>query len=117
MSMVRLCGRLPAALSLHYRKGDRDDRTRGVGAIAWTDAAAHGFDEASGDRQAEAGARAHPIAFLGAIELLEDALQVAVRDAAALVENLDANGVSVAPAADADGGFGWRVLGRVVEQI
>src|SRR5206468_2503370 len=110
-TVTSLCRRLRAAHSLHRRQGDREDRTRPVGAVGGADAAMHGLDEASGDGQAEAGARAHPIALLDAVELLEDALQIIDGNAATLVENLNADGARVAPAADADGGLGRSVLG------
>ena len=68
------------------RQGDGEDGAGAVGAVAGGDRAAHGLDEAAADREAEAGAGAHPVALLRAVELVEDLLDLVGRDALALVD-------------------------------
>jgi hypothetical protein len=62
----------------------------------------HGFNEAAGDRQSETGAGADLIAFFDPIELVEDVLQLRRRNAVAFIQDLQADGIPVAPALDAD---------------
>ena len=71
-----------------YRQRDGEHRARAVGAVAGGDGAAHRLDEAAADRKAQPGARALRSAPLHAVELVEDALEVAGRNAGAFVEHL-----------------------------
>ena len=59
-----------------------------VGAVGRRDRAVQGLDEAARDGQAQAGAGAHLVALLHAVELVEDALEVGRGNAVALVEHL-----------------------------
>ena len=88
-----------------------------VGAVGRRDRAVHGLDEAARDREPEAGAGAHLVALLRAVELVEDAAPVGRRNAVALVEDLQRDRIPVAPALDRDRGVGRRIFGGVVEQI
>ena len=62
-----------------------------VGAIGRRDRAAHGFDEAAADGEAEAGSGSHAVALPHAVELLEDVFEVAQRDPLPFIEHLDAH--------------------------
>ena len=75
------------------RQADREHGAGAVGAIGGRDRAVHGLDEAARDREPKPGARAHLVAFLRPVELVEDVLEIAGRNAAALVDDLQANGI------------------------
>ena len=79
-----------------------NDRAGAVGPVGRGDRAVHGVDETARDRQPEAGSGAHPVALLRPVELVEDMLQVAGRDAVALIEYLQVDGLALAPRLDAD---------------
>ncbi len=85
--------------------------------FAAADRAVQGLDEAARDGQAQPGARAHLVALLHAVELVEDALEVAGGNAVAFVQDLQPDAVAVAPALNADGRIRRRILGGVVEEI
>ena len=72
--------------------------------LAADDRAVHGLDEAAGDRKSEAGAGPNMIALLRAIEFVEDAFEIARRNAAPSSMICSETAVRVAPALDRDGG-------------
>ena len=75
-----------------------------------------GLDEAARDRQAQAGTRAHLVALLDPVELVEDALQI-VGGMPSPSSRICRPALSIAPALDADGRVRRRILGGVVEEI
>ena len=89
-----------------------------VGAVAGDDGAAHRLDEAAADRKAEAGAGAHAVALLHAVELVEDALELVRRDALALVDDAQSDAARAGAAGlDPDGRALGGVFRGVVEQV
>src|SRR5215470_1253576 len=103
--------------SCRCRQLDREHRSRPIRPIGRRDGALHGFHEAARDGKAEAGARSYLVTFLHPIELVEDILQLVRRYSAALVEDLQAHRVLVAPALDANSGAGRRIFCRVVKHV
>ncbi len=63
------------------------------------------------------GPGAHMVAFRGAVELVEYMLQILRRNTLPLVDDLEADGVDVPPALNADRRAGRRILGRIVQNI
>src|SRR6185312_4171394 len=79
-------------------------------------------DEAATDRQAETGAGATAILGLHPVKLVEDAFEIARRDARPLVDDLNQNGVAPnritgAPSAKLDAAALRGVFGGVIEQV
>src|SRR4051812_42186502 len=99
------------------RQRDRKHRARAVRPVRRHDAAVHRLDKAARDGEAEAGACLDLIGLLRAIELVEDVLEIARGNAVALIDDLQMDGLPVAPASDRHGGSYWRVFCRVIEQI
>ncbi len=99
------------------RQPDGEDRARPVGPVRRGDSALERLDEPARDREPEAGAGTHLIAFLDAIELVEDMFQIIRRNADALVHDAQADRRRFAPAVDMNNGSRRRVFGGVVEKI
>ena len=59
----------------------------------------------------------HRIRLVDAIELVEYLLELARRNASAFIEDLQANGIVLAPFADPDGRSDGGVFRRIIEQI
>src|SRR5260221_10411536 len=76
-------------LGARGRKADGEDGAAAVAAVAGADGAAERFDEAAADGKAEPGAGARPGPGVGAIELVEDALEGLPRGAPPLLHRLD----------------------------
>ncbi len=51
------------------------------------------------------------------MELIEDELELVGRNAGSLIQDVEAQPVLIARAADAHNGAGLRIFGRVVEQV
>src|SRR3954451_9281991 len=82
------------------------------------DAPVHRLDELAADVQAEArSADAPPLVGIQSIELVEDPLLLAYRDAEALILDAEAKPVAHCSEPHLDSPPGRRVLDRVVEQI
>src|SRR5882724_2290852 len=88
-----------------------------VAAVRRRDGAVHGLHEAARDRKSETSAGAHLVTLLGAVELVEDMLQVTGRDAVALVEDLQADRSPVTPALDSDRGAGTGIFRGIVQDV
>src|SRR5437588_777553 len=102
---------------LRHRKADRQRRTGAVLPATGLDPPALRLDKAAADRQPETGAGAPAILRLDAIELVEDAFEIARRDARPLIDDLDPGNIAVAPGPQVDAAAGRRIFGGVVEQI
>ena len=63
------------------------------GPVRRGDRAAHGFDEAARNRQPQSGAGANLILLVGAMELVEDAIDLLRGNAAALIDDLELDGL------------------------
>src|SRR6185312_4128494 len=99
------------------RQADGKHRARSVQAIGGNDGTVHGLDESARDGEPEAGACAHLVDFLGAVELVEDVLKVAGRNAATFVDDPQGHGTCASPSLNADCRVGGSVFRGVVEQI
>src|SRR5438445_5026292 len=110
-SWSALPGRSPGSHDLPH--GERESER---GASSWraphVDRAPVGLDDRLADRQPDA---ARP-AFTAA-ERLEDASPLVVGDADALVDDANLDHVASVRRLDSDGRRGWRVPGRVLEQV
>ena len=102
---------------MRHWDADRQNRARAVVAVPRIDMTALRLDEAAADRQAKAGSGATPILRLDAVELVEDAFEIARRNARAFIDDFDCYEVTVAPRPHIDAGAGRRVFGGVVEEI
>ena len=63
------------------------------------------------------GSRPHLVALLHPVELVEDVLELGGRNAVALVHDLQADRIHLAPAADADRRPGGRIFRGIVQEI
>src|SRR5262249_59852946 len=86
------------------------------GAIGGSDRAAMGFDEAPADGQPQSRAGALAVTVLHAVELVEDAVEIAWGDARTLVAHRDDDIRSIATALDFDRRAGGRIPRRGVGQ-
>src|SRR5688572_7564104 len=104
-STIRILGLIGHGLLRRGLQGNPEQGTRStggaIGPVLRHDAAAHGFDEALADREAEPGAGAPPVADLDAEELVEDAFKVAGRNSRPLIQNLDRDALRGGARADA----------------
>src|SRR4029078_12190888 len=73
--------------------------------------------EAPADRQSQTGPGPDPIALSGAIELVEDPLEILFRDAVAFVQHLKDDGPLLLPGLYDDGRLRRGIFGGVVEQV
>src|SRR2546423_3804905 len=101
--------------SRSYGDADREHRAGAIAAITRLDPAALRFDKATADRQTKPSAGALPILGADAIEFIEDAFEIASRDARPLVENLDRHGVALPARPHVYAAAGRGIFGRVVE--
>jgi len=70
------------------------------------------------DRQAETGAAGRAVACrIDPVEALEDVMEGLLRDACAVVGDLEHHAVPIATSSEAHGTAGWRVLQGVVDEI
>jgi hypothetical protein len=99
------------------RQLDSEYGARSIGAIGCGDRTVHRLDEATTDRESQAGAGAPPIGTADAVELVEDALQVNRRNSRALVHHLQCHAAIVAPGSDRDERSNRCILAGVVEHI
>src|SRR5262249_56616045 len=99
------------------RQADREDGPAATHPISGMNRAALRLDEASADREPKPGPGALPIATPHPIELVEDALQVLVRNARSLVAHFDDDAAFCGVGVDFDCRPLRGVLGGVVEQI
>src|ERR1700736_3270001 len=97
-----------------HRDMDRQNRAGTVAAVARLDMAALRLDEAAADRQAQAGAGTTPVLRLDAIEFVEDALEVAGRDARPLIGHVHRDDIAIAARPNIDAAAGGRIFGGVV---
>src|SRR3981081_1542777 len=89
-----------------HRDTDRQNRPRAVAAVVCLDLAALRLDETAADRQTQAGAGATPGLRLDAIEFVEDAVEVAGRDARSLIGHFQRNDIAIAAGPNIDAAAG-----------
>src|SRR5882757_8392853 len=77
----------------------------------------HGFDKAARDGKTKAGAGANVIALLGAIELVEYAIELDRWNPAALIEDLQRDRIAIPRTPDRYRGIGRRVFRSIVQQV
>src|SRR5436190_5054542 len=99
------------------RQPDAQYRAGAVAAVTRLYVAPLCLDKAAADRQPESGPGAAAVLRLDAVEFIEDAFEVARRNAGALIADLDYDGFILAPRSYLDAAFSRRVFGGVVEQI
>ena len=99
------------------RQADSEGGSAPIAAIGRNDSTTHRFNKPSRDGKTQPGAGAHLIRLLRPVKLVEDVIEIAARNAASLVEDLQTDGASTAPTPDPNGRFWWRILRGVVEEI
>src|SRR5437763_6554773 len=113
-----MCGDPLVALSgFQHRHMDGQNRTRAVRPVSRLDPATLRLNEAAADRQTEPGSGAPPILRLDTVELVEDPLEIAGRNARAFIDDFDCHDFTVTPSPHIDASAGRRVFGGVVEEI
>src|SRR5436190_20852993 len=106
-----MCGDPLVALSgFQHRHMDGQNRTRAVRPVSRLDPATLRLNEPAANRQTEPGSGATPILRLDTVELVEDPLEIAGRNARPAVDNLDRRGCTIAPGAKFDITAGRRVF-------
>src|SRR4051794_30955961 len=111
------CSRFVDLGGVRHRHSDCQHGTGPVAPVPRVDASALRLRKAATDRQTETGAGALPVLRVHAVEFFEDPFEIARRYAGSFVENLDREGVAVAPRVHIDAAAWGRVFGGVVEQI
>src|SRR5262249_20734114 len=99
------------------RKRNRKHGSAPIGSICRSDCSVHGFDEASRNCETKPGTGKDVVKLLRAIELIEDPFEVGRRNTFSLVQDLEADGIPVAPTLDADSAARWSIFGCIVQEI
>src|SRR4051812_42526153 len=97
-----------------YRQADAQHGSGPVAAVMRLDMPALRLDKAAADRQPQPGTGAAAVLGVDAVKFVEDAFEIARRDARALVDDLYDYVSVLSPRANIDGAVGRCVFGRVV---
>src|SRR5689334_7212991 len=100
-----------------HRDMNRHNRAGAITAVSGLNMTALGLNKAAADRQAKTRTSATPILRMHAIEFVENALQIARRDARSLIDDFDRHRLAIAPGSNIDTAAGRRVFGGIVQKV
>src|SRR5438067_5794887 len=103
--------------SRRHRDMDRQNRAGAVMTVSGLDMTALRLDKSAADRQTQASTSTTSVLRLDAIEFVEDALEIAGRDARSLIDDFDRHCLAIVPGSNIDTAAGRRVFGGIVKQV